>query len=135
MNVEVGTCVNLDPFNRAMPAPFNANRAHLFFAENKEPTLLEFTKFPAANGNINLAEQIGTDYKYFGIVILEDKMGDLTDAAEKRHHLIAKDINTDIFTQWLRGRGRKPVSWDTLVKVLQEIGLQTLAEDVRKIKC
>ena len=43
-------------------------------------------------------------------------------------------INTDILEEWLQGRGIQPVSWTTLVKVLEDIDLGTLASDIREAK-
>ena len=94
------------------------------------PTLPRFINFPTADGEINLAERIGTDYQNFGILLLEDDHGELTAAAVKKHLLVAEDINKDIFQQWLGGKGRKPVSWDTLVQVLRDMKQHTLAGEV-----
>ena len=98
----------------------------------KSPTLPGFINFPTADGVINLAERIGTDYQNFGILLLEDNHGELTAAAEKRHQLVAEEINKDIFKQWLGGKGRKPVSWDTLVLVLRDMKQRTLAGEVSR---
>ncbi len=88
-----------------------------------------------ATGRVNLAQRIGANYTNFGILLLEDEVGDVTEAIVQQHQLKAEDINTHIFRLWLKGEGRKPVSWATLIHVLQDIGLNQLAQDVREVKC
>ena len=101
------------------------------------PTLIEFIRFPMGSGkvNVNLAQKIGTSYEDFGILLLEDKNGDRTDAIVRELHERAEDINKRIFRLWLKGEGLQPVSWATLVGVLQDIGLNTLARDIEHAKC
>jgi hypothetical protein len=99
------------------------------------PTLQEFISFPMASGKVNLAERIGTNYKNFGISLLDDDVGDRTETIEKEHREKAMDINREVFRQWLKGTGLQPVSWATLVRVLQDIQLKKLADDIRQVKC
>ena len=47
----------------------------------------------------------------------------------------AEQINTEILQEWLTGRGKKPVTWTTLVEVLRDIKLSTLAGDIEAVKC
>ena len=84
---------------------------------------------------MNLAQAIGTNYTYFGIFLLEDNNGDRTDAIVRELHERAEDINAAIFRLWVRGEGLQPVSWGTLVSVLQDMGLNTLASDIEHVKC
>ena len=99
------------------------------------PTLREFIRFPMGSGNVNLAQKIGTSYEDFGILLLEDNNGDRTDAIVRELHERAEDINKRIFRLWVKGEGLQPVSWATLVGVLQDMGLNTLARDIEHAKC
>ena len=47
----------------------------------------------------------------------------------------ADKTNTEILQAWLTGRGRQPVTWATLVEVLRDIELSSLAGDIVAIKC
>ena len=38
-----------------------------------------------------------------------------------------------VFVEWLNGRGREPITWNTLIKVLNEAGLAELAADIKLI--
>ena len=98
-----------------------------------DPTLRKFINFPMTNGKVNLAQMIGTNFTNFGILLLEDENGDHTDAIVRESHERAGDINTKIFRLWVKGEGMQPVSWATLVSVLEDIGLNTLARDIEHV--
>ena len=84
---------------------------------------------------MDLTEEIvGTNYKKFGVLLLEDNTGELLRAFERELGRNAGEINIRVFNTWLSGKGRKPVSWDTLVTVLQDIKLNKLAKDIKKTK-
>ena len=52
------------------------------------------------------------------------------------HHLNkAKQINTEILQEWLTGGGKQPVTWATLVDILHDIELSTLAGEIDAVKC
>ena len=98
------------------------------------PTLPEFISFPMAVGRVNLAQKIGTAFENFGILLLGDNDGDRTDAIVRELRERAEDINKRIFRLWVKGEGLQPVSWATLVGVLHNIGLNTLARDIHQVK-
>ena len=83
---------------------------------------------------MNLAEKIGVSYYEFGILLLEDDDGDQIAAVEKEQGKSASDINCEVFRLWLKGKVRQPVTWATLVAVLQDIGLAKLARDIEGVK-
>ena len=70
---------------------------------------------------VNIAEQIGVNYFKFGIFLLEDSNGVIVQALEKQLHFNAEQINIAILQRWLEGKGVMPVTWSTLVSVLQSI--------------
>ena len=86
--------------------------------------------FPAIGGTLNIPERINTKYKQFGVVLLEDGEGTIVDGIAHKNFNNPEEINIDILTQWLRGKGRKPVTWRTMINTLEEIGLKTMAEDI-----
>ena len=86
--------------------------------------------FPAINGTLNIPERISTNYKQFGIILLEDDDGTLVDGIAHKNFNNPEKINIDILTEWLRGKGRKPVTWRTMINTLEKIGLKTMAEDI-----
>ena len=42
-------------------------------------------------------------------------------------------ITVEILQQWLQGKGRKPVVWQTLVRCVQETGLEVLADELKSL--
>jgi hypothetical protein len=87
-----------------------------------------------ASGKVNLAERIGTGCEDFSIILLKDNTGDQTKAIVKELRDKAADINKEVFRLWLKGNGLQPVSWATLVGVLQDIGLNQLAVGIQHVK-
>ena len=94
------------------------------------PDLLKLVNLPSKSGNINIAEQIGTNYFLFGVLLLNDKTGVEINAIATKHREDAEQINLQILRLWIGGKG-KPLSWDTLINVLKAIGLNTLAGDIQ----
>lgn len=86
--------------------------------------------FPTVGGILNIPERISTKYKQFGVILLEDDEGTIIDGIAHKNFNKPEEINIDILTQWLRGKGRKPVTWRTMINTLEEIGLKTMAEDI-----
>ncbi len=52
------------------------------------------------------------------------------EALVHQHREDSQAINMAILQEWLQGRGRQPVTWQTLVDVLSDCDLNTLAEDI-----
>ena len=83
---------------------------------------------------INVAEKIGTKYHDFGILLLDDSDGTRVKNMECKHREDAERINKEILQEWAAGRGKKPVSWETLTEVLHDIELSTLADEIEAVK-
>ena len=74
--------------------------------------------------------EVGPDYEKFGTLLLEDNKGNKVDSIAKSKHYIPVNITVEILKQWLQGKGRKPVTWQTLVKCLRDTNLNALADDI-----
>lgn len=96
----------------------------------QQPDLIELTNFKTTCGSINVTEQIGVKYKTFGIQLLQDATGAVTDVIERQCLLNAADINTKIIQRWIMGQGKKPITWSTLIDVLRDIQLSELADEI-----
>ena len=104
------------------------------FPADSNPTLKDLFCFPMPGGKVNLAEKIGFGYYEFGILLLEDDVGDRIAAIEREQRDNVSKINREVFRLWLKGKGRQPVTWATLVAVLQDIGMMKLARDIEAVK-
>ena len=79
---------------------------------------------------MDLAIEIGPEYEKFGTLLLEDEMGNKVNSIAKSKHYIPVDITVEILKQWLQGKGRKPVTWQTLVKCSRDTDLNVLADNI-----
>ena len=105
---------------------------YLQIKKQDQPTFPLLIDFPASAGgeSLNVLKEIGTHYNMFGVLLLNDKTGATISALEQQHQCRATAINYEILQQWIRGSGKKPVTWETLVKVLRQIELNTLADKI-----
>ena len=99
-----------------------------------QPTLLELIRFRGRESRINIPQQIGTNFLSFGTLLLEDKTGARIRSIVHECRDNPEQINMKILEEWIAGRGKHPVSWDTLIEVLQDIDLHTLASDIAAVK-
>ena len=104
---------------------------------DERPLLPELLKFPVTGGEVtfSIPERIGTSYSDFGIHLLGDETGDAVDGIVRENRESAKDINMAILKRWLKGQGRQPVTWRTLIEVLRDADLTVLASDIETVKC
>ena len=87
--------------------------------------------FPGKGGaKINIPQRIGTKYFQFGVQLLHDETGKEIDAVVSKCWEDAEQINLEILNLWVRGKG-KPLSWDVLINVLNDVGQGTLASDIK----
>ena len=97
--------------------------------------MIELLKFPSADGTkVNLAVEIGVDSSTFGILLLQDDSGARVSAIEHECRGNAEKMNKKIFTLWLSGKGKQPITWSTLVDVLRDADLNRLAAIIEAAK-
>jgi len=91
-------------------------------------------KFPNKHGqDINIPLQIGTNYFSFGIFLLEDDTGTIVLGIERAMMSDAERFNEAILMRWIDGKGKKPLTWDTLVTCLRDsVELEMLASVIEK---
>ena len=97
-----------------------------------EPGLTDLRHFPVKNGVKDMIAEIQNDYEYFGTVLLEDKNGNIVKGIERSKRGDPVDVTVEIVRQWLQGKGRKPVTWQTFVECLREANLHVAAEDIER---
>ena len=66
----------------------------------------------------------------FLIALLNDRLGHKLDIFKKDNPHSVVDVSTGVFQSWLRGSGRQPATWKTLVEVLRECDLNVLADNI-----
>ena len=82
-------------------------------------------KFPNKSGqDINISLQISTDYRTFRTFLLEDNSGTIASVIEMAMMSDAERINEAILMQWIGGKGKQPLTWDTLMTCLRDSELK-----------
>ena len=101
-----------------------------------KPSIQELLRFTRANGRvINIPVEIGCKYVQCGTFLLNDRTGSRVKIIAHKYLNDGELINTEILQQWLIGGGKQPVTWATLVEVLRDVGLSTLAYEIEAVKC
>ena len=70
------------------------------------------------NSTINIIERIAVHYFQFGKHILDDHFGNQVEAIQETLGPDKVVISQEILSEWLNGRGKKPVTWGTLIMAL-----------------
>ena len=96
------------------------------------PTVLECTRFRGRDRKINIPQEIGTKYYYFGLHLLDEPNGTRVRNIEHDYRDI-EWINM-ILQEWATGKGKKPATWQTLTEVLRDIELCVLASEIEAVK-
>ena len=92
--------------------------------------MLEVLRFPGKAGVINIPQEIGAKFTEFGIFLLQDRRGARVSGLALEHSNNARRISTAILQEWIEGKGKLPVTWQTLVDVLHDVELSDLANDI-----
>ena len=100
--------------------------------QRDRPSIAQLLEFPQENKTINIIEQIGGQYRMLGPLLLNDDTGTITDDIEREFMKKAFDINFEILKRWIRGMGKIPVTWETLVTKLKSIRLTELARKMEE---
>ena len=99
-----------------------------------QPTLVECVWFRGRERRINISQEIGTKYITFGILLLEERTGESVSALACKHMHNSEQICIEILEEWIAGRGKHPVTWNTLIEVLHDAELSTLAREIEAVK-
>ena len=104
----------------------------LLTESDDEPTLSQLLNFPGKRGKINIPERIGTNYKTFGIFLLNDGNGAKVESIAKEEGELIH-ISLKILSKWLQGEGMQPPTWSTIIEALKMSNLGALAKDIRAV--
>ena len=66
---------------------------------------------------------------------MEDDTGAKIRSIAHKHRDDAEQINMEVVEEWINGRGKDPITWKTLIEVLHDIELSTLAREIEAVKC
>lgn len=80
--------------------------------------------------NLKIIQKTSKHYANLTMFLLDDSNHDIVDSLNVKHHSDPVVIVTDVYKEWIAGTGKKQVTWQTLVDVLKDIELNSLAEDI-----
>ena len=95
-----------------------------------QPTLPRLHTLTTSFGSVKIIERIGVKNRCLGILLLNDYTGAITSNIEAQYVPDQNRITEAILQRWLEGTGRTPQTWATLLTVLREMELSTLAEEI-----
>ena len=76
--------------------------------------------------------RVGTEHDELGYILLKDSDGSIVDQITEYHHHNPVKITKEILKRWIRGEGKKPVTWKTLTDTLRAIKLSELAISIEE---
>ena len=96
------------------------------------PTLKLLTnlQIDGVKKNIKIIQKTNTHYTELAMHLLNDDNCDIVSGLEEKCHHDPVKIITAVYKKWIDGTGRTPVTWQTLVDVLKEIELHSLADEI-----
>ena len=94
--------------------------------KHDRPTLLLLLQFPTKLRKLNIIESIALQHSMLSTLLLND---DITKAVGQSSRDSFR-ITFEVLKQWIQGKGRTPITWETLVKVLESIDLRVLAREI-----
>ena len=101
------------------------------------PTLRLLSSLPilidGVKKNLNIIQRTMKSCTKLGMLLLVDDNCDIVDSLEEKYHRDPEKIVTAVYKKWISGTGRKPVTWQTLVDVLRDIELNSLAEEIEAL--
>ena len=105
-----------------------------------QPTLQQLTYMVAPSGTeLRIIKNITDKWKEVGILFNFDPTGYTIDLIDVHHDIDEHHVGhpsrhmaccTDMMKLWLRGMGRQPATWATLVEVLRNAEFTLLANEV-----
>lgn len=94
--------------------------------------LPKLINFRGRERTINVPQEVGTKFKDFGILLLNDERGNRVDNITYNCHYNPEKINVNILQEWLNGKGLPP-TWKVLIETLKSIDLGELAKEIEEV--
>eukprot|EP00731_Ephydatia_muelleri_P021695 Em0014g286a len=80
--------------------------------------------------HLNIVQRTAIHYAKLAMHLLDDVNLVITASFEMQFQHDPERIAREVYNKWISGTGRKPVSWQTLVGVLRDIQLNSLADEI-----
>ncbi|KAL5475155.1 hypothetical protein EMCRGX_G027220 [Ephydatia muelleri] len=80
--------------------------------------------------HLNIVQRTAIHYAKLAMHLMDDVNLVITASLEMQFRHNPEIIAKEVYKKWISGTGRKPISWQTLVCVLRDIQLNSLAEEI-----
>jgi len=95
-----------------------------------KPLIAEMRDFRKLDGKkVDVVSEMSSEFRHVGQCLLLNDKSKVASLIDK-HHGSAVDISQGIVQEWVRGQGRHPVEWRTLLECLREVSLYHLEEEI-----
>ena len=95
------------------------------------PQLHELQRLCRDDDTVNVIKAVAPFWKKFALYLTMD--GNMVEIWETNHVCQVEDAAMKLFGHWLKGNGRQPISWKTLIQALHENDLSIIAIKVEEI--
>ena len=85
----------------------------------------------ASGVKIKIIDRLAPKWNRFGILLAFDDEGTQVETIDKKHRGDPAACCQAMFQHWLSGNGRKPLSWRTLIELLEDSDQEVLAGEVQ----
>ena len=110
------------------PAEASAN---ISLHVDSTPKLHQLCYLNYNNRTIKVIERVASKWEHVATQLYFE--GHLINTVKRDSHFQADAACRDMFTKWLEGMGREPVTWGTLINALYEANLSSVAKELGKI--
>ena len=80
---------------------------------------------------IKIIKRLAPSWSTVGILLAFDDEGTQVETIDKKHRGDPVACCQAMFQHWLSGNGRKPLSWRTVIELLEDADQEVLAGEVR----
>ena len=106
-----------------------------FLASDSKPRIAELLMLKTRKGEtVNIIEHLAPQWKQFGLYLDFDHTGSHLDLIEAEHahepHRVVACCR-EMFKHWLEGNGVQPVTWRTLIELLDHCNERFLVEQIK----
>ena len=108
--------------------------ATLLHITAKSPSLPDLLDFHLTRKEtINIIKEIGSQFKVFGIFLLQDEKGTVVDTLYLQNSMDPSRITMAILQRWMQGEGMQPPTWAVLLDSLRRASRNQLASTIENV--
>ena len=101
---------------------------------DQRPTLQQLMLLRSPSGKrVKIIQAIAAGWRHLGISLYFDETGRTLDRIAHEHPFDPEACCTAMLREWLEGRGRQPATWATLIDLLKDADMTSLAQQLERM--